>query len=263
MSEYSPKDTKHSIEEVLKVKKKVEEVVPKITFTNVSFVPKEEEKKEKEEIIVEIKKPKKKGLLFIKDTTGICTIDSEVFMDSDTEKDLMWMYKPTGEKVGVCDENRTHALDYKWTYRAPETKVKLFDNAPNVYWTDGLSQIFTCYKCKGKVDPGEECDWVRHDESMGGCGGQNIIAGGNSHSRNNANFRKELNSLTKKESLKDIEVFLSKHKEATAFWGLDGMLLLFKESPKLWLKELSDVLFVHDLLQNLVDSLKALMKEEY
>lgn len=207
----------------------------------------------------QVKKEKPK-IKFIAHTTGKCHVELAIMGSSDIVE-LMWVYDQEGQKVGVSKENLKSAIEeFKFTIKKPK-HVKMHGSAPPVHWTDGLTQIFACFNCSGKMFPDDGCDTVTHAD---GCKRINYIAGGDGHSTKNVKFRYAVSKLTKTASLKEIMRVLESEPEASAFWGLFDMIKLFKTAPKTWLKELAKAengLGVHESLQNLVASLKNLLEE--
>jgi hypothetical protein len=199
---------------------------------------------------------------FIPFQKGQCYIETVYNLETGAPVvDLMVLYDPDGEKVGVCEDNLEDAINvYKFTVKRPK-KVKMHDSAPPVHWTDGLSQILACFNCGGKMFPDEGCDTVTHTD---GCGRINYIAGGDGHSTKNVQFRYAVSRLAEDASLRNIKRALNELPEASAFWGLFEMIELFETDSKAWLKQLEKVesgLGVHESLQNLIASLKNLIKD--
>ena len=199
--------------------------------------------------------------LFVAHTKGVCYVKKEIMMEEgDTVEDLTRMYQPDGKEVYVSKEYMEKSMsDWHFTLWPPKKAKKPYDSAKPVPPSQGLAQMFTCWDCGVMADAANDCDWVTHDKSSGGCGSGNIIANGDAHSRNNEAFRKAMKGLGPKSTADQILMTLAQHPKAAAFWGLDHIEKVINTAGD-WVALKSGAMYIHEDLRGFAAAMDRVAK---
>ncbi|MFO0749291.1 MAG: hypothetical protein U1F43_27045 [Myxococcota bacterium] len=183
---------------------------------------------------------------FVVHKVGLCDYDTMYMAETGGKPvGLTRLYDDKGTERFVCEANLAFALPHcGWTVKPPAKAKKLHYNAKAVSASQGLAQMFTCDECGGLADAGDGCDWVPHDKALGGCGANNIIAGGDSHSRLNEAFRGAMRRVRESDNQGQIVRTLGAHPKAATFWGL-GDIATIIATPGRWKSIKDGAMFVH------------------